>query len=638
MAKKKKILYHSNYSKILTGFGKNAKNILRYLCLTGKYEVVELSNGIAQSQPDLDKLPWKAVGGIPADQSVIDKINKDPNLSRQAQYGMLGIDDVIKQEKPDVYIGVEDIWGISPFTKKTWWNKINCMVWTTLDSLPLLPDAVKVAPKIKNYFVWASFAEKAMKKLGHDHVKTLHGAIDCSNFNNLGPEGKSVLRKTFNISEDSFVIGYVFRNQLRKSVPNLLEGFKLFKQKNPKSKAKLLLHTNFAEGWDIQSLVEEKGIDPNDILCTYYCSACRRYEVKVFQGQKLQCPFCGAKESQNTVSIVHGVDEKQLNEVYNLMDVYCHPFTSGGQEIPIQEAKLCELITLVTNYSCGEDMCSDESAGFALDWSEYREPGTQFIKASTSPNSISNKLTKVFKMDQLKRSSLGKKARDFVINNYSVEVIGKKLESILDSMPDNNYDFSFEPEKRDPNYIPPDIEDDSDWLIDLYKNILKVDLDQHDSGHKHWMQALKNGATRQSIVDYFKSVAVQENSKLESSNMIDLSDLIKNSGNKKALFCVSTSEEDVLLVSTLLESFKNNNKDCDIFFATDPKFFPIIDCNPNVFKCIPYQNGLEDERSMLGANLKEGQKYFDHCYNFNFILRDHSMGASIENKVYNIYE
>ena len=40
------------------------------------------------------------------------------------------------------------------------------------------------------------------------------------------------------------------------------------------------------------------------------------------------------------------------------MDVYCHPFTSGGMEIPIFEAKLTELVTLVTNYSCGEDSCT----------------------------------------------------------------------------------------------------------------------------------------------------------------------------------------------------------------------------------------------------------------------------------------
>ena len=33
-----------------------------------------------------------------------------------------------------------------------------------------------------------------------------------------------------NINPDDFIIGFVFRNQLRKSVPNLLEGFKVFKE------------------------------------------------------------------------------------------------------------------------------------------------------------------------------------------------------------------------------------------------------------------------------------------------------------------------------------------------------------------------------------------------------------------------
>jgi len=636
--RKKKILYHSNFSKILTGFGKNAKNVIKYLVSTGKYEVVELSNGVSKGHEDLTKLPWKCVGGIPADQSVIDKINKDPNLSRQAQYGMLGIDDIIKEEKPDIYMGVEDIWGLSPFTKKTWWNKINCMIWTTLDSLPLLPDAVKVAPKIKNYYVWASFAEKAMHKLGHNHVKTLHGAVDCANFKNVGSEGRSELRRSFSIDQDAFIIGYVFRNQLRKTVPNLIEGFKIFKEKNPKSKAKLLLHTNFAEGWNIPALVEEKGLDINDILCTYYCSACKRYEVKPFQGQKLNCNYCGTKESQNTVSIASGVNEHQLNEVYNLMDVYCHAFTSGGQEIPIQEAKLCELVTLVTNYSCGEDMCTEDSGGFPLKWNEYREPGTQFIKASTCPIDISKNLEKVFKMDLLKRSSLGKKARKFVLENYSIEVIGKKIENIIDAMPDHDYNFSFEPEKRDPNYNPPQIDDDSEWLVDLYKNILKVDLDHNDEGHKHWMASLKNGATRQSIIDYFRSVAVQENNNINTQKTVDFNKLLNNSGNKKALFSVNTSEEDVLLVSSVLKSFKDKNKDCDIFFATDPSFFSMVQCNPYIFKCIPYQDELENERAMIGAGLKEGEKYFDYCYNFNSVLKDVNNYISINNKTFKTHE
>ena len=42
----KKILFHSNSAKAFTGFGKNSKNILRYLHKTGKYEIIEFANGL----------------------------------------------------------------------------------------------------------------------------------------------------------------------------------------------------------------------------------------------------------------------------------------------------------------------------------------------------------------------------------------------------------------------------------------------------------------------------------------------------------------------------------------------------------------------------------------------------------------
>ena len=41
-------------------------------------------------------------------------------------------------------------------------------------------------------------------------------------------------------------------------------------------------------------------------------------------------------------------------------------------------------------------------------------------------------------------------------------------------MPDD-WDFNFEIEERDPFYEPPEIESDSEWITDLYKNILKVE-------------------------------------------------------------------------------------------------------------------------------------------------------------------
>ena len=196
----KRILFHSNHSKAFTGFGKNCKNVLSYLYSTGKYEIIEACNGMAKSHPALSKLPWKCVGTLPDDRSKIDHLKKDPNLFRSAGYGSETIDDLIKEFKPDIYIGAEDIWGFNGYWKRNWWNKTNCMIWTTLDSEPILPLALEAAPFVKNFYVWASFAERELHKLGHKHVKTLRGSVKTESFFKLPIEDRHELRKKFNLT------------------------------------------------------------------------------------------------------------------------------------------------------------------------------------------------------------------------------------------------------------------------------------------------------------------------------------------------------------------------------------------------------------------------------------------------------
>jgi hypothetical protein len=229
-----------------------------------------------------------------------------------------------------------------------------------------------------------------------------------------------------------------------------LQGFKLFTEQNPECKAYLLLHTNWSEGWNIPERIKEIGVDPSRVLTTYICRNCRKYEVKPFQlppeeykkprinvnsGQNQPCKHCGSKDGQVTVNTSDGVTEEELNEVYNLMDVYAHAFTSGALEFPLVESKLTELITLTTSYSCGEDWCTPESGGLPLDWQEYREIGTEFIKASTYPSSIAKQLKKVWNMTPQDRKKMGAKAREYVLNTCDIKVIGKAYEDIIDSAP-----------------------------------------------------------------------------------------------------------------------------------------------------------------------------------------------------------
>ena len=86
--------------------------------------------------------------------------------------------------------------------------------------------SVNQAKKLSEY--GKQLAEKALHEMGHENVKTVHGPIETSNFYRLPDEQRLNLRKRFNIPADSFIIGFVFRNQLRNNSNGLDENFLCF--------------------------------------------------------------------------------------------------------------------------------------------------------------------------------------------------------------------------------------------------------------------------------------------------------------------------------------------------------------------------------------------------------------------------
>jgi glycosyltransferase involved in cell wall biosynthesis len=613
MERKKKVLIQTDFSLAKTGFGRSARAILKNLYLKNKYDIVHYACGMTYNHPEFGKTPWKTVGSLPNTQQELDQLNRDPNLARMASYGAHLLDKVINDEKPDVYIAVQDIWGVDFAIEKPWFNKISSVIWTTLDSLPILESAIQAAKKVKNYWIWSDFATKAMHKLGFNHIKTLHGALENKDFYRLSDFDRNQLRKRNNIPQDAFIIGFVFRNQLRKSVPNLLQGYALWKKNNPEIKnTYLLLHTHWGEGWNIHKLAAEIGVPNEEILTTYICKNCGEYEVKNFTGQDLNCKFCASQKSQITTNVGMGVSEEKLNEIYNLMDVYCHPFTSGGQEIPIQEAKLTELITLVTNYSCGEEMCQKDAYSLPLDWSEYREHGTEFIKASTYPESIAKQINIVYKMKPSERKEMGKKAREWTINNFGVENICAQLELFIDNQEFADWSkISSIQEEKDPYCQIPQIQDNGAWLLFMYNNILKMkDVNENDSGYKYWMEEIAKGAKRQDIENYFRNIAAQENQK---NNRIEFQDLLdRDDKGKRLLYVMPESIGDIFLSTSLFENIKKQYPEYNLYVAVKQEYFEILDGNPHIHRLLNYIPQMDQLVWLEGYGDHEG--YFEIAF------------------------
>lgn len=615
--RKKKVLFHSNYAGAKTGFGGFMREILSYLYKTGKYDLTLYAAGMTWTHRDFQRWPWKTYGTLPENPADIQRLNQDPNLARMANYGEYLIDRVVETVKPDVYVGVEDIWGVSYCKDKAWWNKITCAVHTTLDSRPILSQAVEMAKVTPNFFSWADFATKEMHAMGLTHVKTVRGSVNSDVYRRLSDVQKQELRARHNIPQDAFCMGMLSRNQLRKSFPNIIRAYKKFKDENPRVKnTRLLFFTHFSEGWNIPDLVKELGIPNEEVLATYKCRQTGRYYIRPYAGQDLDNPETGAKKTLVTVNIQDGLTEEQVNEWYNVLNVYVHAFTSGGQERSIQEAKLAELITLVTNYSCGEDSCQEEAASLPLDWDEYREPGTQFIKATTKPSSIAKQIAKVCAMDPRRRREMEKRGRQWVLDNFSIEVIGKQFEEFLDAAPFTDYDFSFNVPKGNPTASVPNIADNTEWVKTLYKQILCREVPNEDGGVQYWLQQLSNNAPRPAIEDYFRKVANDELNKLGVDRLSKI--LGPEPAEDRVLISMPQSLGDCLYITCLLKDARELYHDKKIYIATGPAYMDVFQplIGQYIDYVIPWAPEFDNSYMLEGAC---GQKkYFQVMLNPHF--------------------
>jgi len=249
-----------------------------------------------------------------------------------------------------------------------------------------------------------------------------------------------------------------------------------------------------------------------------------------------------------------------------------------------------------------------------LDWSEYREHGTEFRKASTFPSSIAEKLDYVLKLDPKEKFDLSETGRKWALDNFSLTSVGKQVEDFLDSCEFTKFDFSKEFEEKknlDRDAVVPNIEDNSEWLVYMYKHILGMEVDGNDEGHKYWMQQLSNGQQKENIENYFRKVASEGESK---DKELKLSEILGDEDEgKRIIYVMPDSEVDVFLSTALFKSLNELYPDCNLYVATKKENQPVLDMNPHVHAVIDYMNEMDD------ALWLEGRKDYKGFFEISFL-------------------
>ena len=636
--RKKRIGFVTNAAmSIKTGFARNCSALLSFLYKTDKYEIFHLVQAFHEKDPRLKMQPWHSQG-VFNDQIVnTEQFQKDGNFQRIVSYGNLAVKDWVIKNELDCVVHVEDIWSsnIDAYLKQDWFSflKNNFVQHTTLDSLPILPDAFTWAEKCDNFWCWSDFAERAMKKADpekYSKVETVYGTLNCDHFKPISKEEKKELRKRFNIAEDDVLICFLSRNQLRKLFHSNMEGLAKYKKQFPEGKKiKLLFHTCWTEGagWPLERIRNELGLEKEDVLATYFCPKCKNWAILPFLGEPLKCPYCNDEKSFVTAGITSTITEQELSKIYGICDAMCHLMTSGGLEYAMVEGLLCGLPLATVNYSCGETF-AEQPFVESIDYSLTREVGTAFLKAVPNPNSVAKYFKKISdSVNTDKYRDVSRAGRNWALNNFHVDVIGKKFEKFFDNAEfldwSNYHEFKKDYDVKNPQAEIPQTDSDLEFVKLLYKNILKMDVEDNDEGLLSWYNNFKSlpqnapdaerNKIRNQIEQSFRKIALEHNNQ---NNQVDFKTFVDlERPNKRLLFVMAESGGDIFLSTSLLKDLKNKyGQDTDVYFMTQiEKFGDILSGNPYIHKVIPWFEPMANEMVAIGAGQEKKDALFNYC-------------------------
>ncbi len=159
----------------------------------------------------------------------------------------------------------------------------------------------------------------------------------------------------------------------------------------------------------------------------------------------------------------------------------------------------------------------------------------------------------------------------------------------------------------------------------MYKRILNTENHVNDDGYKNWMNALANKVPRKQVEGYFRKVAKDHNDKYFPTKIEDFLD--KDDQGKRIVYVMPDSAVDVFLSTSLFESIKDKYPDYNLYVATKPEYFKILDGNEYVHKVIKYSNQFDNTLFLEGVS--------DHQGLFEIAFTPHLVTQKLSNYIHN---
>jgi glycosyltransferase involved in cell wall biosynthesis len=348
--RKIKLLYHGDSPKVMTGFGRVSHEVLSRLHATGKYEIHSV--GI-NDKGDPNRFPEIAE----INHYALPDYQNDP-------YGVHKLPEVLRHVQPDVIFTLNDIWVIDGSDKmgsKNWFLAMlkqhaphtPWVFYFPVDSRPWKIDWANLAFSADKPIVYSKYAIDVLKELnpGFDPIFISHG-VTLERFNIISDEDRKKTRTMLGCSDDTFLIGFVSRNQPRKNLGAMIEIFKMANEGYRKCKTCEAIRN--LDDPKCEYCGESNEVSPQipaplegKAKCYLHCNL---FDNMGIDGAKV---INDNKAGMGMIfnpghSIPYGLPSEQFNQIFNCLDVHLLPTMAEGYGLSLIEGMACGVPTIAT--------------------------------------------------------------------------------------------------------------------------------------------------------------------------------------------------------------------------------------------------------------------------------------------------
>jgi glycosyltransferase involved in cell wall biosynthesis len=311
------ILWLSDSPMSVTGYATITFNICNKLAEAGHNVYCIGHNYIGQPvKPGLEftdgtKLKFTILGGSPK------------------PYAMDLIQPYIKKYKIDIFAVLLDTFMLYPWFLNLDFSPAKTIFYFPSDGGGGMPlGCENILRKVNCPVAMAKFGQRQVKECYGIDTKYIPHAIDIKNYFPVSKEEKEKLKAKWGL-QGKFVVGVVQRNQGRKMPDRMIKSFAIFAKTHPD--AILFCHT---DPYDVAA--------PVDLM-----QLINRYKLNN------RVMFSG-------MNFFNGFDYKEMNNVYNLFDVFFLTTSGEGFGIPTIEAMACGVPPVVTDYTTTQELLIED--------------------------------------------------------------------------------------------------------------------------------------------------------------------------------------------------------------------------------------------------------------------------------------